>query len=111
VKIETNNRLPCGSTRSSTITTRLTDVGPALQVDPVMCPVLIRALKGGWRYVIDPKREITKPEPEKNQYSHPGDAFGYLCRYFHRGHERGNNGGASARFVPPRSFGSNYHMR
>jgi hypothetical protein len=111
VKIETNNRLAKRFDAIEHFSARLTDVGPALLIDPVMCPVIIRALKGGWKFVIDPKREITKPEPEKNQYSHPGDAFGYLCRYFHRGHERGNNGGASARFVPPRSFGSNYHMR
>ena len=54
-----------------------------------MADRLVRALKGGWRYVIDTKRDTIKgAEPEKNQYSHPGDAFGYLCRYFHRQSER-----------------------
>ena len=52
--------------------------------------------------------------PEKNVYSHPGDGFGYLCRYFHRQADRNarNGGAGGTRFVPPRSFGgSTYHQR
>jgi hypothetical protein len=60
----------------------------ALQIDP-SCQMLIRALKGGWRYSADLKRETLRGhDPEKNQYSHPGDAFGYLCRFFHRDRQR-----------------------
>jgi hypothetical protein len=55
--------------------------GPALQIDP-RCKHLTRALQGGWRYEIDRKGKLLKEEPEKNPSSHPGDAFGYLCRYF-----------------------------
>ena len=114
VKIETNNRLAVRINAIEHYTTRLTDVGPALLIDPKECPILTRALKGGWRFTIDPKRDKMKSaEPEKNQYSHPGDAFGYLARYFHRGAERearkvGRNG---KRFTPPRTFGSSYHHR
>lgn len=89
VKIETNNRMPLRLNAIESYSTRLTDIGPALLIDPKMCPILIRALKGGWRYQIDKKHGIVgHAAPEKNQYSHPGDAFGYLCRYFHRGAER-----------------------
>jgi hypothetical protein len=89
IKIETNNRLPIRLDAIEHYTSRLTAAGPALLLDPNECPVLTRALKGGWRYVMDSKRDTLKsPEPEKNQYSHPGDAFGYLCRYFQRQEER-----------------------
>lgn len=89
VKIETNNRLPLRINAIEHYTSRLTDVGPALIIDAAECPTLVRALKGGWRYVLDSKHGVVKGvTPEKNAYSHPGDAFGYLCRYYHRGAER-----------------------
>lgn len=116
-KPETNNRLPLRLNAIEHFTGRLTDMGPALQIDPEMCPTLIRALKGGWRWEVDQKRgSVIKGEtPEKNPYSHPGDAFGYLCRHYHRGAERDyrysqTNGGRP--FTPPRTFGgNNYHWR
>lgn len=116
-KPETNNRLPLRLNAIEHFTGRLTDMGPALQIDPEMCPTLIRALKGGWRWEVDQKRgSVIKGEtPEKNPYSHPGDAFGYLCRHYHRGAERDYrysqaNGGRP--FTPPRNFGqNNYHWR
>lgn len=113
VKIETNNRLAIRLTAIEHFTTRLTDVGPALLIDPDHCPILIRALKGGWRFTLDTKSDTIKsPEPDKNQYSHPGDAFGYLTRYFHRGAEREARKTHNGRkFVPPRSFASTYHHR
>ena len=43
-------------------------------------------LKGGWRVAMDLKKDQMKDaDPEKNTWSHPGDAFGYGCRYFHKG--------------------------
>ncbi|MFM7856221.1 MAG: hypothetical protein ACKO96_30935, partial [Flammeovirgaceae bacterium] len=93
---------------------RLVEGKSALVIDPDKCPILIRALKGGWRYVMDNKRDTLKsPEPEKNAYSHPGDAFGYLCRYFHRQNERESRYSVKSLkpFVPPRQFGGGYHFR
>lgn len=84
VSIEMNNRLPLRLDAIENFTTRLIDGKMALQVDEAMCPILVRALRGGWRYKLDKKELIQGKEPEKNQYSHPGDAFGYLCRYYHR---------------------------
>lgn len=114
VVIESNNRLANRLNAIEHYTTRLTDVGPALLVDEKECPILARALKGGWRYALDPKRDVIKgAEPEKNAYSHPGDAFGYLCRYFHRLAERsGRFSGTGVKpFVPPRNWGGSYHFR
>jgi hypothetical protein len=115
VKVETNNRLGIRLDAIERYTTRLTDVGPALLVEAARCPVLIRALKGGWRYIYDPKKDdIRGVEPEKNAYSHPGDAFGYLLRYFSRQNERAlrhTGNGRHPGFVIPRQFGPSYHHR
>lgn len=89
VSIESNNRLPLRLDAIEYFTSRLTEGKPALQIDEAMCPVLIRALKGGWRYILsDKKGGFKSAEPEDNQYTHVGDGFGYLCRYFHRGAEK-----------------------
>ena len=90
VSIESNNRLAIRLEAIEYFTTRLVDGKPALAVDAKKCPVLLRALKGGWRYILDTKYgTVTNAKPDKkNPYSHPGDGFGYLCRYFHRGAER-----------------------
>lgn len=114
VKVETNNRLPMRLEAIEYFTTRLTLGSAALLIDPKECPILIRALKGGWRYVMDQKRDVVKGlEPEKNAYSHPGDAFGYLCRYFHRQNERESRYSSKSlkSFKPPSSTGSTYHFR
>ena len=116
VKVEQNNRFPLRLNAIEHFTTRLTDLGPALQIDAQRCPILVRALKGGWKYVIDQKKDVVKnAEPDKNPYSHPGDAFGYLARYFHRLTERemryGYGSGHVKRFTPPRSFGPGYHYK
>ena len=29
------------------------------------------------------KKNRRSADPEKNQWSHPADGFGYLCRYFY----------------------------
>lgn len=89
VKVETNNRLSQRLTSIEHYTARLTDMGPAFLVDAAECPVLVRALKGGWRFKLNAKTgAMDSPEPEKNAYSHPGDALGYLARYYMRQTER-----------------------
>lgn len=82
VEVDSTNLLAPRLEAIEHFTTRLTERGPALLLDPsVKC--LARALTGGWRYE-QTKRDTEKNAPEKNIHSHPGDGFGYLCRYFHR---------------------------
>lgn len=88
--------------------TRITPAGPALLIDPG-CKVLARALTTGWRYRAKKDGEKT-PEPEKNRYSHPADAFGYLCKWFANTDPRYSLNNVKKRFVPPRSAQS-YHVR
>jgi hypothetical protein len=111
VDCESNNRFPL---RLNAIEHYISRIG-AVQIDKQGCPTLIRALKGGWRYTADIKKDILKgAEPDKNPFSHVGDAFGYLCRYFHRGVLRVERYGKSAKggFKPPqKSPGNNYHIR
>lgn len=112
VSIESNNRLPLRLDAIDYFCTRMVYGLPSLVIDEQACPMLIRALKGGWRYALDKKENIRGIGPEKNSYSHPGDAFGYLCRYFHRQvqkNERYTAAGVKP-FTPPRSFGSRYHF-
>lgn len=61
-------------------TTRLTEKGPALVIDP-RCRGIIKALGSGWRYE-KTKGGAEKEVPEKNLSSHPGDALTYLAQYF-----------------------------
>ena len=112
VSIETNNRLPLRLDAIDYFTTRMVFGEAALLIDEQMCPMLVRALKGGWRYALDRKEDVKSDKPEKNPFSHPGDAFGYLCRYYHRQasrNERYHAVGAKP-FTPPRSFGAKYHF-
>lgn len=113
VSIEKNNRLPLRLDAIDHYTSTLVHGQPRLQVDAQMCPVLIRALRGGWRYAVDAKKDIVKTdEPEKNAYSHPGDAFGYLCRYFHRQEERVTRASTTkARMSSVVQSPSTYHFR
>lgn len=115
VKKEGNNAISLRLNAIDHFATRLVGGEPALIIDEKECPVLARALKGGWRWEMDPKRDIMKDiAPEKNQYSHPGDAFGYLCRYFHKQVEKNyrySQGVGGRPFVPPRQIGNAYHFR
>lgn len=117
VSIETNNRLPLRLDAIDHYCTRMVYGMPSLVVDEQACPMLVRALKGGWRYPLDAKENIKESakgaSPEKNVYSHPGDAFGYLARYFHRQVEKNQRyaGTGVKQFTPPRSFGGHYHFR
>lgn len=113
VAVETNNRLPLRLDAIENFTTRLIDGKPALVVDAQMCPLLIRALKGGWRYKLDKNELVSGKEPEKNAHSHVGDAFGYLARYYHRQasrNERYHAAGAAPR-TSSRWGGRAYHAR
>lgn len=114
VKIETNNRLPLRLDAIEHYTTRLVDGKPALLIDEAACPILVRALKGGWRYALDKHENPKGDAPEKNKFSHPGDGFGYLARYFHRQSARNERYVAAGvkPFVPPKRFGGQaYHVR
>ena len=85
VDCESNNRFPLRLNAIEHFTSKLIAGIGAVQIDKAGCPILVRALKGGWRYTADVKKDILKgSDPEKNPFSHVGDAFGYLCRYFHR---------------------------
>lgn len=116
VSIESNNRLPLRLDAIDYYCTKMSYGMPSLIVDERACPVLMRALKGGWRYALDKKEQIRgggNASPEKNAYSHPGDGFGYLCRYFHRQVEKNarySRPGAKP-FTPPTTFGGSYHHR
>jgi hypothetical protein len=60
------------------------DGGPAFIIDRDRCPVLVRALGGGYRY--DRTRNgVRRPLPAKNEYSHVMDALQYLCLAAHGG--------------------------
>lgn len=115
VAIESNNRLPLRLDAIDHFCTRMVYGLPSLVIDERNCPTLVRALKGGWRYALDKREEIRgggNPTPEKNSYSHPGDGFGYLCRYFHKGALRAERYTAAGvkPFTPPR-FSNNYTFR
>ena len=111
VSIETNNRLPLRINAIDYFCTRNVGRQYGLQIDPVHCPVLIRALKGGWRFGVDVKKdELKGAEPEKNQWSHPGDALGYGCRYFHKGLLKEEQGRGKP--LPKLNYSGNaYHAR
>ncbi len=115
IKIESNNRLPLRIDAINHFAGRLTDMGMALQIDPEECPILTRALKGGWRFELNPKQDgqIRSPTPEKNKYSHPGDSLGYLARYFHRQNEREMrySGQGARTFQQADMFANTYHAR
>jgi hypothetical protein len=88
VDVESNNRWPLRLNAIDHFMATLVEGRPAFQIDP-SCTILIRALKGGWRYTADLKRETLRGhDPEKNQYSHPGDALGYALRFFYRDAQR-----------------------
>lgn len=112
VAVESNNRLPLRLDAIDHYTTRMAYGLPALVIDEQACPQLTRALRGGWRYALDIRENVRGLKPEKNIYSHPGDAFGYLCRFFHRQAQRNERYSAPGAkpFTPPR-FANAYHFR
>jgi hypothetical protein len=60
------------------------DGGPAVLFDAKRCPTLIKAMGGGYRYG-KMKSGQRKPLPDKNDASHPIDAFQYACLAAHGG--------------------------
>jgi len=60
------------------------DGGPAFIIDRDKCPVLVRALGGGYRYART-RTGLRKLLPDKNEYSHVMDALQYLCLAAHGG--------------------------
>jgi len=84
---------------------RLTDVGPALLIDPA-CVKLIRALQGGYRYSVNQKGDKQGEVPEKNEHSHVVDAAMELTKHFKSGADKAGRR-AAARFTPPR-FNNSY---
>lgn len=57
---------------------RQSDGGPAFIIDRSRCPKLTRALAGGYRFA-KLKTGMSKPTPDKNEYSHLADALQYAC--------------------------------
>lgn len=115
VVCESNNRLPLRLDAIDHFASRDLENGPALQIDPRTCPVLIRALKGGWRWEVQPKKvDALKPSVDDNAYSHPGDGFGYGCRFFYKqtARQMAYGGVQGKPFTPPRNFGAkSYHIQ
>jgi hypothetical protein len=60
------------------------DGGPAILFDRGRCPVLIRAMSGGYRYA-KTRAGVRKPTPEKNEFSHIADDLQYGCLVAHGG--------------------------
>jgi hypothetical protein len=58
--------------------------GPALLIDPVHCPMLVRAMSGGYRYA-NLKSGQRRALPDKNEYSHIVDALQYAALAAHAG--------------------------
>jgi len=53
--------------------------GPAIIIDKSRCPMLVQALRSGYRFENVKKSGELKPSPMKNKYSHIADALQYLC--------------------------------
>ena len=60
------------------------DGGPAFVMDRQRCPLLTRAMSGGYKYAKLKSGEL-KPTPDKNKYSHVSDALQYACLAAHGG--------------------------
>ena len=54
------------------------DGGPAMLIDGPRCPLLVRALNGGYRFG-KTRQGIRKALPDKNEFSHIIDALQYAC--------------------------------
>ncbi|MBO0715704.1 MAG: terminase, partial [Rhizobiales bacterium] len=52
--------------------------GPAIVINRVGCPTLVRALAGGYRFTKGVAGQ-RKPRPDKNEYSHVCDCLQYVC--------------------------------
>jgi hypothetical protein len=60
------------------VLTRMSEGKPSLMISPT-CSTLIASLDGGWHYRrLKVAGEKYAEEPEKDEYSDPADAFGYM---------------------------------
>ncbi len=109
VKVDDTNLIQPRLDAIAHYTTRLTEKGPALVIDP-RCRGIIRALASGWRYQ-DTKNGAEKPEPEKNAHSHPGDGLGYLCRYCASNETRQVRAKQQPRMLAGSAVGNHYVLR
>lgn len=111
--VDDNNRLIKRIEGIEHYTGRLVVGGAALQVDPA-CIILKRALTSGWRYRVSKSTTGSQgnvsAEPEENKYTHPGDAFGYLCRYTANKDPRFAMDAGAPRFLAPQ-FENTYVFR
>lgn len=108
VKVDTDNKIESRLAPAQYYMMKRTSGGEALQIDP-SCVRLIRALTGGYKYTLT-KGDVKKEVPDKNQHSHPADAFTYLVRYFRSGEEMaGKKVGRAPVNVP--KFGNSYNIR
>jgi hypothetical protein len=108
VKVGTTNLLTPRLESIEHFTTRLTEKGPALIIDP-RCRTIIKALASGWRYEQNKRNGEDKDKPEKNIYSHPGDALGYLAQYCCENATRKSRSAQNQRFIP--AFTNHYNQR
>ncbi len=108
VKVDDTNLLTPRLDAIEHFTTRLTERGPALVIDP-SCKGLIRALQGGWRYTTT-KRDGDKPAPDKNLSSHVADSMTYLARYHVKNEARVGRRGQQVVAQLPR-FGNPYSQK
>lgn len=76
---DTNNTLAPRLEAVEHYLSRLTDVGPALLIDP-SCKHLIRAMQGGYRFTTIKNGDKTSETPDKNQHSHVADGLQYLAK-------------------------------
>jgi hypothetical protein len=60
------------------------DGGPALVIDRLRCPTIVRAMSGAYRFG-KMKSGQRKPLPDKNHWSHPMDGVQYVCLAAHGG--------------------------
>jgi hypothetical protein len=67
---------------------RLVTGRPGFLIDRQRCPVLVRALNGGYRYAFT-RGGMRKPVPDKNEYSHVADALQYAALACHGGMVQG----------------------
>ena len=54
------------------------DGGPAIIFDRSRCPKLIQAMNGMYRYS-KTSLDVSRPKPDKNEWSHVSDALQYAC--------------------------------
>jgi len=83
--------------------TRITENGPAFQLDP-RCSFLRRGLAGAYHYPVNTKGDVS-PGPKKNIFSHCAESLQYGSMYFERGHDTQSNKEVQALIAESRGRG------